>query len=362
MAKREFLMLAHNYKPEKHGIAGWYMSEKLDGMRCFWDGGITRGMAKSDVPWANQDKDGRYVSLPIATGLWSRYGNIIHAPDDWLDQLPKAPMDGELYAGLGHRQHLMSTIKKLEPNEEDWDSVKYHVFDLPSPYTVFADSEIKTPNFNKKLSGIIPWFEARLGQLEYLPKPSTVFTSTIFLINKLVGTNEVAIPVGQEQLPFATDKAEARIGEYLHEIAEAGGEGLMLRAPGSYWKGERSHSLVKVKKLDDMEGTVIGYTTGRETDKGSKLLGMMGALIIETSSGIQLELSGFTDFERMLDSCDDDHTQGDAYNWAALNTGEEVPEWIEAQQFPRGSTVTFRYRGLTADGVPMEARYWRKRD
>jgi ATP-dependent DNA ligase len=41
MAKREFLMLAH--KHEGQNILGWLYSEKLDGMRCFWDGGITRG-------------------------------------------------------------------------------------------------------------------------------------------------------------------------------------------------------------------------------------------------------------------------------------------------------------------------------
>ena len=44
MTRREFLQLAKSYNPEKNKIAGWYLSEKLDGTRCFWDGGITRGM------------------------------------------------------------------------------------------------------------------------------------------------------------------------------------------------------------------------------------------------------------------------------------------------------------------------------
>lgn len=39
--KRQFLMLAHDYDPKKHSILGWYMSEKLDGLRAWWDGGIT---------------------------------------------------------------------------------------------------------------------------------------------------------------------------------------------------------------------------------------------------------------------------------------------------------------------------------
>ena len=47
MSRREFLMLAHKFNPKKHRIGGWYMSEKLDGMRCWWDSGVTRGILKS---------------------------------------------------------------------------------------------------------------------------------------------------------------------------------------------------------------------------------------------------------------------------------------------------------------------------
>ena len=32
------LMLANVYDPEKVDPTGWYMSEKLDGVRCYFDG------------------------------------------------------------------------------------------------------------------------------------------------------------------------------------------------------------------------------------------------------------------------------------------------------------------------------------
>src|SRR4051812_13731200 len=51
--RREFLQLADTYDAEKHDIAGFYISEKLDGTRCFWDGGISRGEPTASVPWAN---------------------------------------------------------------------------------------------------------------------------------------------------------------------------------------------------------------------------------------------------------------------------------------------------------------------
>ena len=53
MARREFLQLADHYDPHKHDVAGWFVSEKLDGTRCFWDGGITRGLPTEQVPWAS---------------------------------------------------------------------------------------------------------------------------------------------------------------------------------------------------------------------------------------------------------------------------------------------------------------------
>ena len=39
--RREFLQLAERYDAEKHDAAGRYISEKLDGTRCFWDGGLS---------------------------------------------------------------------------------------------------------------------------------------------------------------------------------------------------------------------------------------------------------------------------------------------------------------------------------
>ena len=103
---KEFLQLSHTYRPDVHKVGGCFVSEKLDGTRCFWDGGISRGMKTTDVPWANVNdpKTGlpKKKVKPISTGIWSRYGNPIVAPDDFLDQLPPIMLDGELWAGRGN--------------------------------------------------------------------------------------------------------------------------------------------------------------------------------------------------------------------------------------------------------------------
>ena len=119
--RREFLQLADHYDPHKHDVAGWFVSEKLDGTRCFWDGGLTRGLPTEQVPWASiiDPKTGEKKAKikPVATGLWSRYGNPIMAPDWWLNQLPACPLDGELWAGRGKFQLCRSICGGDTPDE-----------------------------------------------------------------------------------------------------------------------------------------------------------------------------------------------------------------------------------------------------
>lgn len=362
MNNREFLMLAKTFDPSKHGIGGWFYSEKLDGQRAFWDGGISRGVPKARVPWANHDKDHRYVSPPIATGLWSRLGNVIHAPDWWLDKLPPIMLDGELWHGQrghGERQNLTRIIKTLVGGN-DWHKVKFYVFDMPPPKAVFRDGRINNVNFQKMFRGFNAWHEA--AKLDYRPGQMTRFERVVREMGRREA-GDVVIWHQQEQLPFQTARALEIIEERLETICDLGGEGLMLRKPESVWEPKRLTSILKVKKLDDAEGTVVGYITGRETDKGSKLLGLMGALILDYQ-GKRLELSGFTDAERVLVCRDQEYVLNSqtAQEWAEEHPGQEVPDWISAKEFPRGSRVTFRYRGESLDGIPTEARYWRKDD
>ena len=360
MAKRSFLMLAHSYDHKKIGVGGWFLSEKLDGQRCFWDGGISRGFPKREVPWANNSKDARYREQQTSTGLWSRYGNVIHAPDWWLDSLPKIPLDGELYIDVNSRQELMETVRSIKPNDDKWKNVCYHVFDLVPLESIFSNGTINEVNFKILLNSCVDWAKDQKDRLEYWPKTTTQFQDTLKLMDKFLPDNDICCQLSQAQLPFKTSEAESQLYGLLENVTKRGGEGLVLRNPISNWIPERSKHLLKVKKFDDDEGVVVGYVTGRKTDKGSKLLGKMGALILDYK-GQRLELSGFTDEERELTSVNRDN-DADAKEWACDYPETECPDWIEAKQFPRGSKVTFLYRGKSRDGVPQEARFKRRRE
>lgn len=102
--KFEGVMLAKKFEPRKHDVTGWWMSEKLDGVRAFWDG----------------------------ENFLSRTGKVFHAPDWYKIGLPKdRAIDGELYMGRGRFQDTVSVVRSHKKDKQ-WYDVTYAVFDAPS--------------------------------------------------------------------------------------------------------------------------------------------------------------------------------------------------------------------------------------
>lgn len=94
------LLLAKAWDP-KIDPTGWWMSEKLDGIRAYWDG----------------------------KQMFSRTGKLLYVPQHLLDLLPAGvKLDGELYAGRGRFQHCVSVVR-TEDYSKDWASIRYLVFD-----------------------------------------------------------------------------------------------------------------------------------------------------------------------------------------------------------------------------------------
>jgi hypothetical protein len=369
MANRQFLQLAHKFEPEKHCIAGWFWSEKCDGMRAFWDGGVSRGVPASEVPWANVEKHGRFVNQVIATGLYSRYGQVIRAPDWWLNFLPKAPFDGELYAGRGKFQFVTSTVKD-HVGTDDWNNIKFVAFGMPSYQQVMQNGKINETNFKKmmNLQQNMQFIEKQIvknGPV-YQPAEDRMFQDSYQIMQNRFNVNNHAFTIHrQERLSYSQDEALRQVEDICTRLSELGAEGIMLQKPETIWVPVRSHNTLKVKKLEDAEGIVVGCTTGRKTGKGSKLLGKMGAVIL-MFNGKKFELSGFTDEERELECATYNNGVPYATNeavrqWAEIHQGEVCPVWIQPKHFKLGTQITFKYRELSDDGIPKEARYHRIR-
>jgi DNA ligase-1 len=81
---------------------GWWLSEKLDGVRAYWDG----------------------------SQFWSRLGNRFHAPAWFVAGLPDVPLDGELWIARKQFQRTVSIVRRQDQSDH-WKEVRYVVFDAP---------------------------------------------------------------------------------------------------------------------------------------------------------------------------------------------------------------------------------------
>ena len=79
------------------------MSEKLDGIRAYWDG----------------------------KHLISRGGKRIHAPKWFTKSYPPFEIDGELWTKRGDFENISSIVRDKTPSKE-WEEVKHYIFEVPN--------------------------------------------------------------------------------------------------------------------------------------------------------------------------------------------------------------------------------------
>ncbi len=119
----------------------------------------------------------------------------------------------------------------------------------------------------------------------------------------------------------------ATLQRQLRELTQAGGEGLVLHRWDASWTPGRSPAVYKFKLQPDAEAIVLAHLPGK-----GKYAGRTGALLLESAQGRRFAIgSGLSDAQR-------------------------------ADPPPVGAQVTYRYRGLTATGVPRFATLLRVRE
>ena len=346
-ARRELLQLAQPYKPKKHKIEGWMVSEKLDGSRCFWDGGITRGMPTTEVPWAGllHPKKGTQKPKikPVATGLWSRYGNPIIAPDWFLDELPTIMLDGELWCGRGNFQ-LSRSIVAGDVADSRWDQVVYMCYGALSAQTFGKEGLIKNNSMLCQIvAGTVSWIVDRSPELI---EHGFNFRDEYQLLQDRLGSLNPDIVRCHEQTELPEDDSAISVMEStMNDVIDNGGEGVIVRNPFAEYICKRTHDLIKFKPFEDDDGILVGFTAGRDANEGK-----IGALILDLD-GKRLKLSGMKLWERDLENADS----------LEMIPGKDLADTAVAKHFKVGEKISFKYRELSDDGIPKEARYWRQR-
>ena len=84
-------------------VQQYWVSEKLDGVRAYWDG----------------------------KQLISRGGNVIAAPAWFVADFPPQPLDGELWLGRNQFAETLSIVSKQLPVDAEWQQIRYYIFELP---------------------------------------------------------------------------------------------------------------------------------------------------------------------------------------------------------------------------------------
>lgn len=238
--------------------AAYLLSEKLDGVRAIWDGRVLR----------------------------FRSGKTIAAPAWFLAGLPEQALDGELWLGRGQFERLSGIARREAPDDAEWRSVRYMIFELPEAPGRFSERAASIGKIVREAG--VPW----LQQIDQSP---------------------------------AVDRKQLQ--RRLAEVVEGGGEGLMLHRADAPYQTGRGDALLKMKPWQDDEAVVVGHRPGR-----GRYAGQLGALRMRTADGREFFLgSGLND---------------------ALRRQPPAP----------GTTVTYRYRGLTAGGLPRFASFWRIRE
>ncbi|MGB5736610.1 MAG: DNA ligase [Thiohalocapsa sp.] len=102
-ASEPALALADQYEPGTD-LKQYLVSEKLDGVRAYWDGRrlITRG------------------------------GLVVNAPAWFTAGFPAVPLDGELWMGRRSFAQVSGAVRRLQPELADWQRIRYALFDLPA--------------------------------------------------------------------------------------------------------------------------------------------------------------------------------------------------------------------------------------
>ncbi|WP_210545005.1 DNA ligase [Rhodoferax sp. PAMC 29310] len=123
------LMLATHWQ-DSLDPSEFLVSEKLDGVRAFWDGHTLR----------------------------FRSGRSIAAPAWFTAALPRTALDGELWTGRGQFDKVSAAVRRKVPVDAEWHELKYQIFDLPGQAGSFAERVARMGPL-LKASGV-PWLQA----------------------------------------------------------------------------------------------------------------------------------------------------------------------------------------------------------
>ena len=167
---------------------------------------MNAALLTSEIPadisgwWVSEKYDG-VRAIWTGTKLLSRNGKDLKAPASFTKGFPDRRLDGELWMGRGTFDQLVSNIQR---KNSDWTGVRFMVFDLAEQGTFEERDEILNA---------LPWHA------------------------KIIVAPHVALSGHDELSAMEAD------------IVANGGEGCVIRRPGSQYRPGRMGDTIKIKRI-----------------------------------------------------------------------------------------------------------------
>ncbi|WP_181882884.1 hypothetical protein [Helicobacter sp. MIT 01-3238] len=332
---------------ENGSLQGYVVSEKLDGVRALWDG----------------------------VNLKSRSGKAFSPPKCWVENLPDFALDGELFIARGKFEEVLSVVSKGDSQCEkckceEWSKVGYFIFDVPqanqksntkSSADSSTESSAKSYTLLERLALLESWLENRANKTNQAK--TTEDKNSADLDSKKDGKNPILHIIPQESVP-----SQEALQKKLKEVEKLGGEGLVIRKNNAPYERFRTTNAMKLKSYSDTECVVVAHNQGK-----GKFSHALGSLTCES-----LPLTSSATTKSAKNTKNADSTQSTSIDSAqpkkikdstdsAQSTPLTFPTHSRKIRFkigsgfsdkdraappPIGTTITYKYYGLTKNGLP----------
>ena len=218
------LMLPEVYS-EQVDVSGWLMSEKLDGVRSYWNG----------------------------RQLLSKNGKIFSPPVEFTRNLPPFPVEGELWGGRGSFEQTVAIVNKQTPHN-GWLQLRLAVFDVPEA----------TGGFTQRIAKAEQWFTAHPTAYAFVIPQITVnnpaeLQQHLTVIEKLGGEGLI---VRKADAPYAAGRSTEILKVKNYQDSEAV---VVAHLPGTGRNAQRLGALL-VELADGRQCKIGGGFTDAERE------------------------------------------------------------------------------------------------
>ena len=178
------LKLAMHIQDAHINQAAYFVSEKYDGVRAWWDG----------------------------QRLLTRSGRTIQAPESFTRGFPTVPLDGELWLGRGRFAEVSGLVRRDKPTK-GWEEVRYMVFDMPE---AGGDFEARYEALGRQLDAVGNPHIERVHQA-----PVSTTEQLLAHLSAVTGTGGEGLMLQRRDAPYRRGRSDDLIKLTAQRDAEA---------------------------------------------------------------------------------------------------------------------------------------------